>query len=172
MKRLTCLFVFSCSIMFIHAQSLKKYAISNSGCSVYLFCEPAKFDVDLSEDSSTVYTSECMKDSVTYGIICIKLLNPVTNLTNAEDLAISYLDYLKLNFEIKSSVGYGRGNMLGNNEKTRGITDYREDKEKNKWKVKTWTDGKFIGVLYAHSRKELPETKADTFLNSFRFPGM
>src|SRR5882724_5430224 len=157
---------------FCSGQSLKKYPISNSGCSLYMFCEPPLFDVDKSEDSSMVYSSECEKDDVMYGVICVKLIDPVTDLQQAEDLAISYLDYLKLNFEIKKAVGYGKGHRLHDNENTRGIIDYWEDKEKNNWKVKAWTDGKFIAVLYAHSLKELPETKVNIFLDSFRLPGM
>jgi|CXWL01.1.fsa_nt_gi hypothetical protein len=153
------------------AQSLRKYPVSNSGCSLYSYCE-SKYDVDYSEDSSKVYTGECTSGEVTYGIICIKLLNTVTDLSAAEDLMVSYLDYLKMNFEIKKAAGYGKGHRLNNNENTRGILDYWEDKGMDKWKIKAWTDGKYIGFMYAYSKKDLPETKLDVFLNSFRFPGM
>lgn len=119
-----------------------------------------------------VYTAECVKEEVTYGIICIKLLSPVTDLDAAEDLVTSYLDYLKLSFEIASAAGYGKGHQLNNNENTRGIVDYWTDKEKENYKVKAWTDGNFIGVLYAKSKKEIPETKVNVYLDSFRFPGM
>ena len=119
-----------------------------------------------------MYTSECPSNDVLYGVICIKLLEAVNDLTKAEELVSDYLDYLKLNFEIKKSAGYGKGHHLNNNETTRGMIDYWEDAQKNNWKVKAWTDGKYIGVLYAHSVKELPETKVDVFLNGFRFPGM
>jgi len=151
------------------AQSLKKYTIGDSGCSLYTYCE-TKFNVDYSEDSSKVYTGECEKDGVTYGVICVKLLNPSPDLVMAEDLLISYLDFLKGSFEIQKAAGYGRGHHLNNNENTRGILDYWEDKDKNVWKIKAWTDGKFIGFLYAHSKKGLPETKVNVFLEGFRFP--
>jgi hypothetical protein len=152
------------------AQSLKKYPISNTGCTAYMYCQPDKWDIDLSEDSSKVVMGECKKDDVHYGIICIKLLAPVNDLNAAEELLIAYVDYLKLNFEIKKAAGYGKGLILNNNENTRGIVDYWEDKEKNSWKMKAWTNGKFIGVMYGFSKKELPETKLDLFLNGFRFP--
>ena len=73
----------------------------------------------------------------------------------AEDLLIAYLDYLKGNFGITKSAGYSKGHILNKKENTRGILDYWEDGEKNKWKVKAWTDGKFIGVMYAYSNKDL-----------------
>ncbi len=153
------------------AQSLKKYPVSNSGCSVYGYCD-AIYQMSLSEDSSNVYTGECMVADVWYGVICVKLLTALTDLTMAEDLVISYADYLKINFDIKKAAGYGKGRRLNNNENTRGIIDYWEDAEFNKWKIKAWTDGKFIGFIYAYSKKELPEQKINVFLDGFRMPGM
>ena len=154
-----------------HSKSLKKYPISNSGCSLYIYCEP-KFSVEKSTDSSLVFTGECVKDDISYGVVCVKLLNPVSDLTMAEDLLISYLDYLKENFNIINAAGYGKGHRLNNKENTRGILDYWEDKDKDKWKIKAWTDGKYIGFIYAYSKKELPEAKVNIFLDSFRLPGM
>ena len=155
------------------SQCLKKYDIAKSGCSVYMYCAPGRFEEDYSEDSSKVYTAECsLNDGIHYGIVCVKLLTAVSNINEAEDLLASYLDYLKTNFMIKSAAGYGRGNRLNDREDTRGIVDYWKDDQKNNWKVKGWTDGKFIGVLYAYSAKELPEEKVNVFLNSFRLPGM
>ncbi len=164
-----------CSFLFLaigKSQSLKKYDIAQSGCSVYMYCAPGRFEESYSEDSSRVYTAECNIDELTYGVICVKLLTPSENPGEAEDMVISYLDYLKVEFDIKSAVGYGRGNHLNNQEDTRGVVDYWKDGDNNNWKIKAWTNGKIIGVLYAYSKKELPETKIDVFLNSFRFPGI
>ena len=169
MKKAALFFLFIGIVVCSSAQSLKKYPVGSSGCSVYLFCNPA-FDESYSEDSSKVYTTECSKDSVYYGVICVKLLNAVTDINQAENLVVAYLDYLKKAFNIEHAVGYGKGNRLNNNENTRGVIDYWKDKDNNNWKVKAWTDGKFIGVMYAYAKKELPETKADVVLNSFRFP--
>ena len=157
------------SSIFSEGQSLKKYPISNSGCSLYTYCD-LKYEIKKSEDSSLVYTGECNVAEVTYGVICVKLLTPLTELTLAEDLLIAYLDYLKSNFDIKKSAGYGKGHRLNNNENTRGIIDYWEDADLDKWKIKAWTDGKYIGFLYAYSKKELPDTKVNVFLDSFRLP--
>ena len=53
------------------AQSLKKYPVSNSGCFVYGYCE-IKYELSKSADSSSIYSGECNKDEVTYGVICVK----------------------------------------------------------------------------------------------------
>ncbi|MES1218659.1 MAG: hypothetical protein ABUT20_24360, partial [Bacteroidota bacterium] len=93
-------------------------------------------------------------------------------LSTAEETAVSYLDFLKTQFKIKAAVGYGKGHRLNNNENTRGIIDYWTDDENENWKVKAWTDGKFITVLYVYSNKELPEAKVNVFLDGLRLPGM
>ncbi len=153
----------------VRSQSLKKYPISNSGCSYYGYCEPGKWDVDKSEDSSDVWTSECKNGDVNYGVICVKLKEPVSDIEQAQDIVVEYLDYLKQSFSVKKAVGYGKGNYLNNDTNTRGVVDYWEDADKNSYKVKAWTNGKFIAVLFAYSLKPLPETKVDVFLNGLRF---
>jgi hypothetical protein len=160
------LFVFGGSV---NAQTLKKYTVSTTGLSYHNYCD-AKFKLDYSADSSKVYTGECVVGDVTYGIICVVLLNPVIDLTAAEDLMIAYVDYLKATFSIQQAAGYGKGHRLNNNENTRGILDYWTDKDGDNWKIKSWTDGKFIGFMSVYSSKELPEAKVNVFLDGLRLP--
>ncbi len=154
-----------------YAQSLKKYPISKSGCSAYMFCDPGTFALDKSQDSSDVYTAECTNGNVSYGIICVKLKEIITDLQDSEDMLINYLDYLKTSLNITEAAGYGKGHRLKNREDTRGVIDYWKDKDSN-WKIKGWTDGKYIACLYAYTRGELPETKVNVFLEGFVLPGM
>jgi len=157
-----------------YGQSFKKYLIGDSGCSAYFFCDPGTFDLSYSDDSSKVYTGECKTtDTLTYGIICIKLKEAVEPGKDAEELMTSYLDYLKTAFGITSSAGYGKGHTLKGKEDARGIIDYWEDKEGDSWKIKSWSDGKLITVMYVYAKGQLDETtKVNIFLDSFRFPGM
>lgn len=147
-------------------------AVSNSGCTVQVFCFPGRFDVYDLEDGSTVYADDCEKEGLTYGIYCVKLIKPVADLQAAEDTAISYLEFLKLDYGITRSKGYEKGHLLNNDASTRGVSDQWEDADKNKWKVKAWTNGKFICVLSVHSAKEMPDKKTVIFLDGVRFPGM
>ena len=169
MKKL-CLLILAITTTYCsQAQNLKKYPIGNSGCSVYLFCN-ASFEATYSEDSSKVYTGECTTDSITYGAICVSLVKRTNDLGQAEEVMVAYLDYLKKVFNVVHAAGYGTGHHLNNNEDTRGIIDYWQDKDNNNWKIKAWTEGKYIAVIYAFSIKALPDTKVDVVLNSFRFP--
>ena len=173
MKKGFLLFAFSMCVIFSNAQSFKKVSIkdslNNSGCFLYSWCD-FQFKTEYSPDSSLVFVSECEKDGLNYGLICIKMQQPFENLDQAQETLISYLDYLKESNKITKSAGYGKGHRLNNDENTRGVIDYWEDSDKNNWKIKGWTNGKYIGILYVDSPKELPELKLNIYLDSFRFP--
>jgi hypothetical protein len=131
------------------------------------------FDASYSEDSSVVYTGECSPDSTVYGLICVKLKEPVEAGAVSESLMISYLDYLKTVLKVKSSVGYGKGHTMENYAIAKGVIDYWKDEKNNDWKIKGWTDGKIIVMMYVYEKGVLEyKPKHDLFLNGFRFPGM
>lgn len=154
------------------AQDPAKVAVSNTGCTIQVYCFPGRFDAYEIEDGSTVYADDCEKNGVTWGVYCVKLKNPVTNLDAAEDTVITYLEFLKVDYGIVKSKGYDKGHKLNKDNSTRGIFDTWEDAEKNKWKVKAWTNGVFICIMHVHSAKELPDKKTGIFLEGLRFPGM
>ena len=172
MRSLTCMSVLVMSSVFLNAQTLKKYDISNSGCSIHMFCQPARFDIELAQDSSTAYFARCTKNEVTYGIVCIKLHEVINNLNLAQTEMLSYVEYLKVEFQIITAKGYEKGFKLKDRADTRGVLDYWSDIRNNNWKMKAYTDGKFIAILYAFSRKEMPEELVNNYLEGFLLPGM
>jgi len=171
-KRLACMAALVTSCIFLNAQTLKKYDISNSGCSIHMFCQPARFDKEIALDSSTAYFARCTKNEITYGLVCIKLHQEVNNLNLAQTEMLSYLEYLKVEFEIITAKGYEKGFKLKDRADTRGVLDYWSDNKNNNWKMKAYTDGKFIAILYAFSRKEMPEEIVNNYLDGFLLPGM
>ena len=156
----------------IAQQTPATVAISNTGCTVQVFCFPGRFDAYELEDGSTVFADDCEKEGVTYGIYCVKLKKPIADLAAAEDTIITYLDFLKLDYGIVKAKGYDKGHRLNKNATTAGIKDSWEDADNNKWKLKAWTNGNFICVLFVFSAKELPDKKTEIFLEGLRFPGM
>jgi hypothetical protein len=156
----------------MYAQTLKKYAISNSGCSAYFFCDPGAFTSEKSTDSSDMFTGECITSDVTYGLICVKMKDKLANLETSEETLIAYLDYLKTSLKVTTAAGYGKGHRLKNKETTRGVIDYWKDVDGQSWKIKGWTNGKIIAVLYVCSKKEVPEAKANVFLDGLLLPGI
>lgn len=154
------------------AQDPNKVAISTTGCTVQVWCLPGRFDSYDLDDGSTVFADDCEKDGVTWGIYCVKLKKPIADLDAAQDSVITILDFLKLDYGIVRGKGYDKGHKLHKDENTRGVFDTWEDAEKNKWKIRGWTNGQFICILHVHSEKELPDKKTEIFLEGLRFPGM
>lgn len=163
--------VMACCCAFAKGQSVVgNAAIGNTGCTVQVFCFPGRFDTYDLEDGSTVYADDCEKDGIVYGIYCVRLKKELSINGAAEDTAVVYLDFLKLDFGIVSAKGYEKGYRLRKNERTRGIADSWEDADKHKWKIRAWTDGRFICILYVHSDKEMAEKKTQPFLEGLQFP--
>lgn len=155
-----------------HSQGIKKYPVGNSGCSLYMFCNPGKFDLSYSDDSAKVYTGQCSADNFIYGVICVNLKETVEDINDAEKLLASYLGFLKQQFKIKDATGYGMGSRLKEREDTRGIIDYWDGEDKSKWAIQGWTDGKYIAVLYVKGNEQPDLNKQKVFFNGFRLPGM
>lgn len=166
--------IFFCTcISLVNAQGMKKYDIDDSGCKAYFFCDPGAATKSYSEDSSEIYTMECKADNLHYGLICVKYGAAALPIVEPEALMIQYIDYLKQEFKIKESAGYGKGHTMSSNVKATGMIDYWKDSEGREWKIKSWTDGQFIGFMYVYGDAELPgdkTSKIDVFLNGFRFP--
>lgn len=175
MKITRLLFGFLLLSNFSIAQSMRKQPIGTSGCELYAFGE-MKFQESYSPDSSVVYTGEnAGADSLYWGVICVRL-NPSAVIADAEaadQLLSSYLDFLKTSLDIKSAVGYGRGNSLANQATLAGIVDYWQSSDGDEWKIKGWITKKHLAVLYVRARGKLVESeKVNLFLNGIRFPSV
>ena len=99
----------------------------------------------------------------------VKLFDAIGNPEDAEATAIAYADYLKEQVGIVKSAGYGKGHVLASNPKVKGFIDYWEDKNGESWKIKCFTDGKYITFLYA-TGANLNEQKINIFLDGIRYP--
>ncbi|MBI5539147.1 MAG: hypothetical protein HY951_03755 [Bacteroidia bacterium] len=147
----------------------KKTEIMNSGCFAYFPETPANFELNISDDSSLVYTASVEFDNFTYGIIAVKFKNTFDgSLSEHEDLLISHMDYLKTVFNVTNSLGYGKGHTSNFNPNSTGIIDTWEDNAKSTISVKGWIDNNFIGFLYLKGKEEYPNINIkNIFLNGF-----
>jgi len=155
------------------APRFTKTAIGNSGSFAYLpeTKTPQTFDMSYSPDSARLYTCDIAFGNFNYSVIVVKL-NDVILETNEdkENMIISYLDYLKKNFDIVQFAGYGKGHTLESNPQAIGMIDYWEDKDKQQWSVKAWADESTLGVMLVYGATEYPNaTTLGMFLNGFRF---
>ena len=155
-----------------NSQAIKKYSIDKTGCSLYMFCDPGKFDISYSDDSSRVYTGECQNENFIYGIICVQLKEVVSAKDDGENLLEAYLNFLKQQFSIKETTGYGSGMHLKDREDIIGMIDYWQSEDKMQWAIQGWTDGNVLAVLYVKGNTQPDYAKQQVFFKGLRFPGM
>lgn len=150
----------------------QKVSISTSGCTAYMPSVPEAFSQSFSPDSSVVYQGECTFDGFEFGVIAVKFHLPVGGSDkDKEDLLVSYMDYLKGEFKVKASAGYGRGHHLDSEPSAVGVIDYWKDQQGGEIAVKAWINGELIGFLYLSGKTEYPNFNVQQlFLNGFRFP--
>ena len=98
-----------CISLASNAQRPTKLAIGQSGCHAYFLCNVSEFGTSFSEDSSVIYTGECIDRILSITASSVRKLKEQTNdLQQAEDVMIQYMDYLKKAYDISTAVGYGR----------------------------------------------------------------
>lgn len=152
--------------------SFRKYPVESTGCFLYLLTPPGNWSVEKSEDGSDVYTHSQEVENFSYDVIAVKFADPLTGAVREEleDLLISYLDFLKGQFEVSESIGYGRGHQLPGDETAIGVLDFWKGADGSQTKIKGWINEGFLAVLLVSGTTDPSENAyTDVFLNGFRF---
>ena len=110
-----------------------------------------------------MHTRECNKNGATYGLISVKFKDAYANPAEAEQLLLAFMQQLQQTFAIRHTTGLHVETFL-QNQKT-AVTDYWQDGENLDWKVKGWTNGLAMVVLYIKNIGLVPVSKEDIFLN-------
>jgi hypothetical protein len=92
-------------------------------------------------------------------------MKEVYTLHQAELILVQYINRVRRPFGIAYNISM-------NIEKANGIvtlSDYWQDEEGTDWKIKGYTNGKIIALLYVRNISNAPVKEHDDFLNGFRF---
>lgn len=166
MENLILFLATSLVIRFSSSKRIKLQFIGDTGCSALLSSDN-KLDSNLSQSGDRLYFQEFKDKGVTYGMICIQMKDEY-ELCEAEDMLRSYVESLKGPLYILHNTGI-HDVADWNSESTRTVVDYWQDCSKKDWKVKGYTDGKMLAVLYVKNIGHVDVKKQDLFLDSFHF---
>lgn len=144
----------------------KNYFIGDTGCSALLFTGN-DFQQTRTITGDQLYFNECSEKDVDFGIICIRLQEEYT-LDEASSMLKNYMDKLKDPFFVLHETGV-QADTDWNSIYTRTLVDYWQDTENKDWKVKGYTNGHFLAVLYVKNISQVEVRKQDLFLDSFHF---
>jgi hypothetical protein len=114
-----------------------------------------------------VQVRECNENDITYGIISIKLKNTYSNLNDAEKTLRAFMERLQQSFAIQHATGLHVETFLMNGRSA--ITNYWQDAAQRDWKVKGWTDGARMAVLYIKNIGLVSVAKEEYFLDGAFF---
>jgi hypothetical protein len=166
MENLLLFLATSLVIRFSSTKRIKLQFIGNTGCSALLSSDN-KLDATLTRSGDHLYFHEFKDQNVTYGLICIQMNHEYTP-ADAEEMLRSYIDKLRDPFYILHSTGI-HDDADWNSETSKTIVDYWQDSNKKDWKVKGYTNGKALAVLYVKNIGHVDVKKQDVFLDSFHF---
>ena len=144
--------------------------IGSSSCSLSLPAEASHFTCTSTRTGDAMHFGEAMDASgVTYGVITICLHVPIPDGPSAQALLSTFMDALHPSFGVVHVSGAERDLPHCSCLQTRGISDYWQDSEGIDWKVKGWTNGRQVAVLYVRNINNADACTADIFLDSIRF---
>ncbi|MBO9684576.1 MAG: hypothetical protein J7502_18230 [Flavisolibacter sp.] len=151
---------------FSSSKKIKLQFIGNTGCSA-LLSSNNNLDSTVTQSGDQLYFHEFKDRNVTYGMICIDM-NEQYSLAEAEEMLRSYIDKLRGPLYILHNTGIHE-DADWNSETSKTIVDYWQDYSKKDWKVKGYTNGKTLAVLYVKNIGNADVRKQDFFLDSFHF---
>lgn len=147
-------------------RKVKNQFIGSTGCSALLASDES-LESSTTASGDQLYFHEFKEKNVSYGMICVQMTSEYS-LDEAEVLLKSYIDKLKGPFYILHNTGI-HDDTDWNSETSKTIVDYWQDRQKKDWKVKGYTNGKILSVLYVKNIGHVDVRKQDLFLDSFHF---
>ncbi|MFL5811505.1 MAG: hypothetical protein ACJ749_18420 [Flavisolibacter sp.] len=166
MENLILLLATSFVLRLSSSKKFKNFFIGKTGCSALLLSS-SDFQSTITVSGDKLYFSEFSENKVTYGIICIHL-REACELDEASKMLHNYLGKLMGPFYILHNTG-AQKDVDWNTVSSKTLVDYWQDGDKQDWKVKGYTDGRFMAVLYVKNISHVEVRKQDLFLDSFHF---
>lgn len=149
------------------SRKFKNYFIGDTGCSALLFANEEEFERSVTASGDALYFHEFAERTVSYGIICIQLKES-SSLKEATEMLVTYLNKLRTPFGVLHHAGIQRDTDW-NSSQSKTMMDYWQDGYGRDWKVKGYTNGRVLAVLYVKDIANVEVTKHDLFLDSFHF---
>lgn len=168
---LVCCCVAALTSVTAQTTQFKNYPIDNTGYSVLFPSDPGPPEVSLNNSELMEYTMEVSSNGKRYGMQLVLLEKNFLNSDKEtlESLLVSYMQLLKLSYDVTSGIGYIREQKHASNADANGILDFWEDERGAQWAVKGWVDNTALVVLYVHTPNPDGMAVPYEFLDGFSF---
>lgn len=150
------------------ANKPRKFLTSKTELPDFIFSNPGFINTAQSENGDIMHMGECNENDVTYGLIRIQPKDNFDSMADATDVLAKFMYGLQPAMNIQHS--FGLDVIENGNDKSQCFADYWQDKEMVDWKVKGWTDGYALTVLYIRNIGCAQVEKEEIFFNDFKIP--
>ena len=150
-------------------RKLQQQYIGTTGCSALLYAQQDDLNKVKTASGDDLYFHEHKSKGVSYGMILVEMQDD-HDLVIATEMLISYIDKLRSPLSIMHRVGITK-DIDWNTTESSTILDYWQDKKGADWKIKGYTNGRQLAVLYVRNIGQVDVKKQDQFLDSFHFGG-
>ena len=151
----------------ISAPKFKRYIIGKTGCTSLLLSTETTLHVQSTHDGERVYFYEHAVKDVTYGLITVHMQQRHSQV-QAERVLTQYVNSIRKPF----GIFYNTGTFTERGGDAVTLSDYWQDEEEVDWKVKGYSNGKIIAVLYVKNINNALSKEHDAYLNGFRFSSL
>ena len=158
------MFLATSLVLRIANPKFKRYLIGKAGCSAVLVAGNNTLHYKRTKEGDLVYFYDHTIDGVTYGLITVQMKDIYT-LHQAENILVQYINRIRNPFRIAFNISM----QLEKSDGMISLSDYWQDEAGMDWKIKGYTNGKTLAVLYVRNINESPVAEHDQFLNGFRF---
>lgn len=158
------MFLATSLVLRIPSPRLRRYFIGNSGATCLLFTAGKSLSVKYTPEKDCIYFNDYTDNGVTYGLICIEMKDLYTK-RQAKKILVAYINKMRTPFKIAYNVAMDiqrKSNVVL-------VSDYWQDNQCRDWKIKGYTNGKVMAVLYVKNISLAAVKDHDAFLESFRF---
>jgi hypothetical protein len=158
------MFLATSLVLRIPQPKFKRYLLGANGCSTLLVSGNNTIHFKHTKDGDRVYFYEQEVNDVTFGMISVQM-KEVFTLNQAENILVHYINKIRRPFHISHNISM----EMEKKNQVLTLTDYWQDEQGIDWKVKGYTNGKTVAVLYVKNIADSFVDEQDHFLNGFRF---
>ncbi|MGE5519224.1 MAG: hypothetical protein ACM3VS_04780 [Candidatus Dadabacteria bacterium] len=151
-------------IMHLSARKLQRYQIPFA--KVSFLSHTPKFKINSTKSGDKIYYQFYDIENTTYGIISIYMAER-HSLDNAGKILLKYLQMIRKPLGIVAT--YKIEKCQNGKDDVSEFVDYWQDEEGKDWKVKAYTNGRVISILYVKNIGNTSVKDHDKFLNGLRF---
>jgi hypothetical protein len=145
-----------------------KITIGAPGCTLTVHKPPTVHRIE-TQEGYPAYIGQSMINEATYGFATVILPSMITGHDDLQKRLYTLLEDVYSSFRIVYGTGLSYGYTHPGDDRIFGFTEYWQDKGGLDWKVKAWTNGQVMTVLYIRNIGDVKLKDQDSYLDGISF---